>query len=94
VGLDRILGGCRHGSLSIYDGLLSRNFQKVVQVLFQLGKSFGCGYVETGLISDFFDVNWESDLVELVDEVVNFASSCGFQGFRCAGVDQVAVKAS
>jgi hypothetical protein len=89
-----ILGGFRHGSLSVYDGLLSRNFQKVVQVLFQLEKSFGCGYVKTGLISDFFDVNREFDLVELVDEVVNFASTCGLRGFRCAGVDQVAVKAS
>ena len=86
--------GFRHGGLSVNDGILFGNFQKIVQVLFQLGKSFGCGYVETGLISDFFDVNWESDLVELVDEVVNFASSCGFQGFRCAGVDQVVVKAS
>ena len=86
--------GFRHGNLSVNDDFLYGNFQKVVQILFQLGKSFGCGYVETGLISDFFDVNWESDLVELVDEVVNFASSCGFQGFRCAGVDQVAVKAS
>ena len=94
MSLDRILGRSRYESLSVNDGILSGDFQKVVQVFFQLGKSFGGDCVEIGLISDFFDMNWESDLVELVDEVVNFASSCGFQGFRCAGVDQVAVKAS
>ena len=86
--------GFRYGSLSVNDDFLSGNFQKVVQVLFQLGKSFGVGCVEIGLISCFLDVNWEFDLVELVDEVVNFLMSCGFLGFRYAGVDQVAIKTS
>ena len=86
--------GFRYGNLSVDAGFLSGNFQKVVLVLFQLRKSFGVGCVEIGLISCFLDVNWEFDLIELVDEVVNFLMSCGFLGFRYAGVDQVAIKTS
>ena len=86
--------GFRYGNLSVDAGFLSGNFQKVVLVLFQLRKSFGVGCVKIGLISCFLDVNWEFDLVELVDEVVNFLMSCGFLGFRYTGVDQVAIKTS
>ena len=56
----------------------ARYFQKVVQVLLQLGESFRCGYVEIELISDFLDLNQETDFVELIYEVVDFTSSCGF----------------
>ena len=76
--MDRVLLGFRHGGLSVNDGVLFGYFQKIVQVLFQLGKSFSCGYIEIGLISDFLDVNREWDLVELVNEVVDFLTSCGF----------------
>ena len=54
----------------------------------------GLDTLKLGLISNFLDVNWEFDLIELVDEVVNFLMSCGFLGFRYAGVDQVAIKTS
>ena len=70
--------GFRRGDLSVNDGVLSGNFQKIVQVLFQLEKSFRCGYVEIELISDFLDLNQETDFVELIYEVVDFTSSCGF----------------
>jgi hypothetical protein len=78
VGLERILEGFGHGSLSVNDGFLSGDFQKVVQVLLQLGESFRCGYIEIELISDFLDLNRETDFVELINEVVDFTSSCGF----------------
>jgi len=78
VGLDRILKRFEHGSLSVNDGFLSGDFQKVVQVLLQLGESFRCGYVEIELISDFLDLNQETDFVELIYEVVDFTSSCSF----------------
>ena len=94
MGLEGILEGFGHGSLLINDGFLSRDFQKVVQVFFQLGKSFGGDCVEIGLISDFLDVNWEFDFVELINEVVDFTSSCSFSSFRRARVDQMTVKAT
>ena len=78
MGLDGILGRSRYGSLSVNNGFLSGNFQKVVQVLFQLGKNFGVSYIEIGLISNFLDVNREFDLVELIDEVIDFPVSRGF----------------
>ena len=78
MGLDSILKRFEHGSLSVNDGFLSGDFQKVVQVLLQLGESFRCGYVEIELISDFLDLNQETDFVELIYEVVDFTSSCGF----------------
>ena len=90
--LDRVLLKFRRGSLSVDDGFLASNFQKIVQILFQLRRSFMWGYVEIRLISDFLDVNWEFDLAELVDEVVDSATSRGFWRFQCTGVDQMAVE--
>ena len=78
MSLDKILGRSRYESLSVNDGILSGDFQKVVQVLLQLGESFRCSYVEIGLILDFLDVNRETDFVELINEVVDFMSSCSF----------------
>ena len=78
MGLDRILKRFEHGTLLVNDGFLSGDFQKVVQVLLQLGESFRCSYVEIGLILDFLDVNRETDFVELINEVVDFMSSCSF----------------
>ena len=70
--------GFRRGDLSVNDGVQSGNFQKIVQVLFQLGKGFRCGYVEIGSILGFLDVNREWNLIELVNEAVDFLMSCGF----------------
>ena len=66
------------GSLSDNDGFLSGDFQKVIQVFFQFGKRFSCGYVKIGLISEFLDMNQEMDLVELVNKVVDFMMSRSF----------------
>ena len=76
--LDNVQLVSRRGSLSINDGFLFGDFQKIIQMLFHLGKSFWHSYVEIGLISDFVDVDREKDLVELVDEAVGFLASCGF----------------
>ena len=94
MSLDRILGRSIYESLSVNDGFLSGDFQKVVQVFFQLGKSFGGDCVEIGLISDFLDMNWEFDFVELINEVVDFPMSHGLRGFRCARVEHAAVETS
>ena len=82
------------GSLSVNDGFLSGEFQKVIQVFFQFEKRFSCDYVKIGLISDFLDMNRGRDFVESVDKVVDFTTPCGFRCFRCTGVDHVAVKAA
>ena len=68
----------RHGNLSVNDGFLCSNFQKVIQVLFYFEMSFGCGYVKIGLISEFLDMNQEMDLIELVNKVVDITTSHSF----------------
>ena len=78
LSLDKVLLGFGYGGLSVNDGILSGNFQKTVQVLFQLEKSCRCDYVEIRSILDFLDVNQEWNLVKLVNEVVDFLMSCGF----------------
>ena len=66
------------GSLSVNDGFRPCNFQKMIQFLFELGRRLGCGYVDIELFSDFFDVIWKRDFVEMIDEVINYAASSCF----------------
>ena len=64
----------------------------MIQVLFQFGRGFGCGYIEIELFSDFLDVNRVRDFVETIGEIVNRAESCGFRCFRSTGADQMALE--